>query len=260
MGSTTLPGIGAAADAPATRRNLHRRWLGCAAAALLAVLLAVLAGWLWRAHRSGVALERDGVRAPATITAVDLHNLGAGRIGGRITFDFVDADGVARSGDAVLDQRVRRFHVGQTVEVAYEPGRPGDAVVIGDGTDPAPLPWLVPAIGAAVLAGIALYAARGLRRTADVLRNHPWVEVSSRLVQVPIAAGASHALTMLELHGAPDDGRVLTSAVSLRTRPMADVAGRTWVAGDGRRFYVAATGGAPVVRVKRVRLTGVAAV
>src|SRR6478735_2335675 len=187
MSSAAL--TGAALDAPATRRNLRRRWMLCAAAALLAFALAGCALWLWRVHRDGVAAERAGERATATITAVDVQNLGSGRTGGRITFDFVDADGIAHSGTSLLDQRVRRYAVGDQVEVSYDHLRPTQATVIGDGTDPAPVPWPVAAIPAIAIAAIAVHAGRRLRRTTAVLRANPWVEVPSKLLQVPIAAG-----------------------------------------------------------------------
>ncbi len=245
---------GAAFDAPATRRNLRLRWILCAGAALLAVTLAAAALWLWDAHRNGVAAEAAGARATATITAVDVNNLGHARTGGQITFDFVDADGVAHTGTATLDQRIERYAVDQQIEVSYDHLRPAAVSVIGDGADPAPIPWLVALVPALVIAAIAVHAGRRLRRTAEVLRANPWVEVPSRLVQVPIAAGAAHALTMIELRGAPDDATVLATAVSFRARPMADLAGTTWVAGDDRRFYLAAPGGAPIVRAKRIRL------
>jgi hypothetical protein len=253
MSSAAL--TGAALDAPATRRNLRLRWMLCAAAALLAIALAGFAAWLWTAHRDGVAAERAGARATATITAVQVQNLGSGRTGGRITFDFVDAEGVAHSGTSLLDQRVRRYTVGELVEVSYDHLRPTQVTVIGDGTDPAPLPWPVAAIPALVVAAIAVHAGRRLLHTAAVLRTNPWVVVPSRLLQVPIAAGSAHALTMIELHGAPDDATVLATAVSFRARPMSDLVGTTWVAGDDRRFYLAAPGGSPIVRAKRIRLT-----
>ena len=88
-----------------------------------------------------------------------------------------------------------------------------------------------------------------------MLRANPWVEVPSKLLQVPIAAGDAHTLTMIELQGAPDDTTVLATAVSFRARPMSDLVGTTWVAGDDRRFYLAAPGGSPIVRAKRIRLT-----
>ncbi len=243
----------AAADAPATRRNLWRRRLWCAAGALVAALFAVLAVWLWSDHRSGVEAERAGARATATITEVDVQNLGGGRSGGRVHFEFTDDEGTAHDGDVLLDRRISRYQVGQRIEVSYPPADPSAAVVIGDGTDPAPLPWVIPAIGAAVVALLAAYGAWCVRRAHRVLRDNPWVEVPSRLVQVGVGAG--HALSLLELDGAPDDGKVLATAISWRTRPMADIARRTWVAGDDRHFYLAGLGGAPVVRAKRLRLT-----
>ena len=152
---------------------------------------------------------------------------------------------MAHTGTATLDQRIERYAVDQQIEVSYDHLRPAAVSVIGDGADPAPIPWLVALVPALVIAAIAVHAGRRLRRTAEVLRANPWVEVPSRLVQVPIAAGAAHALTMIELRGAPDDATVLATAVSFRARPMADLAGTTWVAGDDRRFYLAAPGGAP---------------
>lgn len=119
----------------------------------------------------------------------------------------------------------------------------------------AEIPWIAPTIAALVLAGIFVDLAVRQHRTTRVLRSEPWVEVASRLRQIPMGVRAANAMSILELHGAPDDGIVLATPAGVRARPMADLAGRTWVVGDGRRFYVAAAGGSPIVRVKRLRLT-----
>src|SRR6478752_7153497 len=52
-----------------------------------------------------------------------------------------------------------------------------------------PVPWLVPAFFTAVLAGIAVDMAVRLRRTTAVLTTNPWVEVDSKVRQVPFGPG-----------------------------------------------------------------------
>jgi hypothetical protein len=239
-----------ALDAPATRRCLRRRWLGCAALALGAILLVGLVAWL--RHADHDATERDGERATGTVETLEMRSIG-GHTSGTLGIRFADDDGISHLAEVPLDERIRRFAAGDAVEVAYPVGRPDDVVLVGI-TEQAPMPWIVPALGAAVLAAIAADVAVRLRRCTKVLARNPWVAVRSREIQVPLGPGGGGVMAVLELDGAPDDGLTLAVAASVRARPMADVAGDTWVAGDDRRFYLAAAGGAPVVRAKRVRL------
>lgn len=88
-----------------------------------------------------------------------------------------------------------------------------------------------------------------------MLRRNPWVEVPATLLEVPLAGGSRHAITLVELRRAPDEGRVLAASAMWRARPMIDLTPTAWVAGSGRHFIVAAVGGAPLVRAKRVRLS-----
>ena len=191
-----------ALDAPATRRCLRRRWLGCLALVLGAVLLVGLVGWLRHSDRNST--ERDGARATGTVESVEMRSIG-GHTSGSLTVRFVDDDGVARLATVPLDERIRRFAAGDQVELAYPLGRPDDIVLVGI-TEPVPMPWAVPALGAALLAGLAADVAVRLRRCARVLARNPWVAVRSREIQVPLGAGGGGVMAVLELHGAPDDG------------------------------------------------------
>ena len=247
----TVPstGFGAALDAPATRRCMRRRRMGGAAIVPVVAALVGLAVLLWRMDRDGVAADAGEVHVTAVIEAVEASGSGE-HSAGTMTLSFADAAGVDHQ-RVVAVTDVRLLRVGQDVDVAYDPDDPDDVAVV---SDPAPIPWFVPALGALVLACVGVDVAVRLRRTTAVLATNPWVEVTSKVLQIPLLAGPSNVVTMIELHGAPDDGVVLATAAGVRARPMADLAPRTWVAGDGHRFYLAAPGGAPVVRAKRIRL------
>ena len=80
------------------------------------------------------------------------------------------------------------------------------------------------------------------------LRDNPWVVADATVIERPVR--------MLQLRGAPEGGAVLGEPLSWRARTLAEFAPRAWVAGSDRRFLVAPPGGAPVLRLRRVRLIG----
>lgn len=120
------------------------------------------------------------------------------------------------------------------------------AIPDGEARDAWVLPWFFPLLLGATSIAIGAAALNRLRWINAVLRDNPWVVVESTPIERPIR--------MLQLHGAPEDGAALVEPLSGRRRAMADLVPQAWVAGDGRRFLVAAPGGSPVLRMRRVRL------
>jgi hypothetical protein len=114
-------------------------------------------------------------------------------------------------------------------------------------------PWEVPALfGAGLLAASAVAASR-LRWVRRTLHEHPWVVADARVVTATRSSTGGHrAERALRLSGAPDPRTVFAAAVGVRSPSMAGFEPEAWVAGTGRQFLVAAPGGAPILRVRRV--------
>jgi hypothetical protein len=106
-----------------------------------------------------------------------------------------------------------------------------------------------------VLVGAGARGVRRLRWTRGVLADNPWVAVASRVFEIAGSDSSTRpVLRVVELSGAPDEGAVFAGPVSGRL--MEDLAPVAWVAGSDRHFLVAAPGGAPVMRLKRIRIRG----
>ncbi len=248
---------GGASDAPATQRNLRRRWLFCGIVLLLGATLVGL-GFVLRATH-GDRLQATGQHTTATVDSVRLTRAGSGGgIFGSVTVRYTDQTGAAHSAELNVGHNAPRYAEGEPIEVVYDATNPGVVEVVGAAPVAAPLPWPMLIVLGAVVVAIGASLAGRLRWTARVLRANPWVEVEAHVLEVPLAGGSQHALTLVELHGAPDDGIVLAGAASWRARPMTAFTPRAWVAGSGRRFVIAARGGAPIVCAKRIRLKAAA--
>jgi hypothetical protein len=246
--------LGGAASAPRTRRSLRRKRFGCLVVACLGALL-VAGAVAMRVRQDDGRLQASGAHATATVDAVRLTRAGgAGGPSGFIDVHFVDGAGVTRQASINLGRVAPRYPVGQAVDVVYDAGNPAVVQVVGRPANAAAVPWpFLLGLGALALV-VAAATARRVRWQTRVLRANPWVEVPAHLLEVPLAGGTRHAITLVELQGAPDEGAVLAAAAMWRARPMVDLIPRAWVAGSDRRFIVAAVGGAPIVRAKRVQL------
>jgi hypothetical protein len=246
--------LGGAATAPRTRRSLRRKRLGCLMGACVGALL-VAGAVVMRVRQDDGHLQASGVRAVATVDDVRLtHAGGAGGPSGSIDIHFVDGTGTIRHAAINLGGVAPRYAPGEAVPVVYDAGDPSVVQVVGRPVNAAPMPW--PILLGLGLIGLVVAAAtaRRVRWQTRVLRANPWVEVPAHLLEVPVAGGTRHAITLVELRGAPDEGVVLAAAAMWRARPMVDLTPRAWVAGSDRRFIVAAVGGTPIVRAKRVQL------
>jgi hypothetical protein len=246
---------GGAVDAPRTRGNLRRRWLCCGVVLLLGATLIGL-GFALRATHNGDRLQTTGQRATATVDSIRLTRDGSGGgVSGYVTVRYTDQAGASHTVELNLGRSAPHHAEGEPIEVVYDTAHPEIVQVVGAAPDAAPLPWPMLIVLGAVFIAIGATLASRLRWLARVLRTNPWVEVESHVLEVPLGGGSQHALTLVELQGAPDEGAVLAGAASWRARPMNAFTPKAWVAGSDRRFVIAATGGAPMVRAKRIRLT-----
>ncbi|MCU1504244.1 MAG: hypothetical protein JWM12_3598 [Ilumatobacteraceae bacterium] len=216
----------------------------------------ILLGIAFRAEQNGDRLQTTGRRTTGTVQAIRLTRDGSGGgVSGYVTVRYADDVGDEHTAELNLGRSAPHHAVGEPIEVVYDPAHPARVQVVGAAPDAAPLPWPALVLLGMVAGAIAIGLAKRLRWTWRVLRANPWVEAGSRVLEVPLAGGSQHALTLVELRGAPDDGPTLAVAATWRARPMVAFTPKAWVAGSDRRFVIAAPGGAPMVRAKRVRLT-----
>ena len=198
------------------------------------------------ANRRARSDSGDERAATATVTAVSTSLGGTTGPNALVDYTFATPDGVVHAGRLALTRPSSRFVVGGEIDVTYPADDPSNAHVVGEVRDAWALPWFVPLLLGATSIAIGAAASNRLRWINAVLRDNPWVVAESTLIERPIR--------MLQLHGAPDDGAALVEPLSWRGRAMAELVPQAWVAGDGRRFLVAAPGGSPVLRMRRVRL------
>ena len=126
----------------------------------------------------------------------------------------------------------------------------GGVIVPTDGG----FPWIVPVLFGVALLLLAAVAAARLRWARRVLHEHPWVVADAQVVEaMRTSVRSTRAERVLRLSGAPDDTPVIAASVGLRAPTLAEFAPQAWVAGDGPQFLVAAPGGAPILRVRRLQ-------
>jgi hypothetical protein len=252
--SNTLP-LWRAADAPGTKRVMRHRWIAGGTIGVVGVALIVIGSLVRisdiRAHQA----ESTGRDPHAVVTRVVSQPGGRGPGSTILTVRFHDLSGVAHTGQLTLDRSAGGRAVGSTVTVEFDAHDPSRFSVVGEETGSAPIPWLVVSVLGVVMIGIAVVAATWLRWTSGVLRDNPWVVVESRVIERATSDDSRLILRVLELRGAPDE-HTLAMPLSWRAQSLDEFAPTAWVAGSGRRFVVAVSGGAGIHRFRRVRLIG----
>jgi hypothetical protein len=242
-----------ALDAPATRRWMRHRVIGAIAGVLLGGGL-VAGGLLVRATTGDpVQVGPTSREAMATITA--LRHLSNGLLGAtsHIIVTYRAEDGRDHTAEIDVGVPKPQYAAGVTVPVVYQKADFDAAQLEGVPTNP-PVPWVVPfglGVVGLVLGPLLFGRVWMIGRT---LRENPWVMVRSTLVEATAnPTGARRPVAVfLELDGAPDAEPVLAGPLPPRLVP--ELVPDAWVAGSGRRFVVAATGGAPLGRTQRARL------
>jgi hypothetical protein len=246
------PAISAPATAAAVRRSL------LIAAALLVVGVLCTAGGLllrWELNQSATALERDGVRTPGTITAVDSQPVGPSRqVNGSVTVSF-QANGVPQTVQLNMGTDVVLYQPNQAVTVMYDAANPSTAGIVGQSLSPtATVPWVLTlGLGLVlILAGVVM--ALLLRRTRRIVRSQPWVEVPAEVQEVRGTSGMQRQSTIVLVLRDPARRRaVIAETVGLR-RFGVDLEPVAWVAGgDDRRFVVSPAGGGRLIPVRHVK-------
>jgi hypothetical protein len=105
----------------------------------------------------------------------------------------------------------------------------------------------VPFAAGALLIVIAGWSLRSLLWITSILRRSPWVVAKSMVIEARLTVTAR----LLAIHDAPDDGQTLAAPIAWRSPPLVGMEPNVWVAGTGRRFIIAAPGGAPLLRARR---------
>ena len=237
-----------AVDAAPTRGYLRlRRTVGTVGIALGILLMVGSVALVIADHR---ARDAPGdTHANGTVTAVTSTVGGSTGPTSSVDYTFVVRDNgnaAVHTGHISLARPSAAYTVGAQIEITYPADRPDEAHVVGEVHDAWMLPWFVPLLLGVAALIVAIGALSRLRWITNVLTDNPWVLVEAALIERP--------MRMLQLHGAPSDGDVLAEALSWRSRDMHAMVPQAWVAGSGRRFLVAAPGGAPVLCVRRVRM------
>jgi xanthosine utilization system XapX-like protein len=217
-------------------------------------LVLVLAGLvLWELHRSSDTWVSDSVRTVGSITAVTATPRGSGGPSITIGVQFATPNGESHRGSIEVGRTSRLFSVGAPVDLVYDRADPSRVAVRGATPDTSQVPWSVPvAIGVGFLA-IGVVGARRVRWEARLLGDNPWVVAASEIVEMPQVFGARQRATRaLRLTGAPEMSTVVAAPAGIRSPAMVEFAPQAWVAGSGRRFVVAAPGGAPLLRMQRL--------
>jgi hypothetical protein len=245
-----------AVAAPATAAAVRRSTLIAAALLIVGVLCA--AGGLllrWELNQSATALEREGVRTPGTITAVDSLPVGPSRqMTGSVTVSF-QANGAAQTVQLNMGSDVVQYQPNQQVTVMYDAANPSVAGIVGQSLSPtATVPWVL-TLGfglVLVLAGVVM--ALLLRRTRRIVRSQPWIEVPAEVQEVLGTNGLQRQSTIVLVLRDPTRGRnVIAETVGLR-RFGVDLEPVAWAAGwDDKRFVVSPSGGGRLIPVRHVK-------
>ncbi|MCU1359493.1 MAG: hypothetical protein JWN99_782 [Ilumatobacteraceae bacterium] len=242
-----------AADAPGTHRWLRHRTIACTVATVIAVVL-IVGATVQRMTTGSQPVDARHRQTVATITGVDSHLPGSTGPTTSLTFSFRAEDGSAHSGRLAATRPSADFTVGAALAVVYDIDHPDSAQVVGRSADRATIPWFVPLALGLAFATVSLAAAQRLRWAARVVRDNPWVMAQSAKREMAVPGVRRYVLRTLVLCGAPDEGEVLAQPLSWRARALDQYVPSAWVAGSDRRFVVAAPGGAPLLRCRRVRL------
>jgi uncharacterized protein DUF3592 len=232
----------------ATRRSLRRRQLLAVLPALGAVLLLAVAGSVARHESRSRQLQRDGVQAPANVTAIDSRSVGRSRQpDGSITVRF-DVEGDPHEATIDVGDAVAGFQIGQQATVVYDADDPSHVEVLGLGAGRRGIPLWAPLLGAGVLAVMAAVAGRRAWRIGRVVRSAPWRPVPARLVEVAYTVGFRERARLVLALDAPSGRMVVAPSGLGRIDP--SFVPETWLAGvGGRRQVIAAPGGGHVLAV-----------
>lgn len=243
---------GVALDQPATRRGVARRF--GFAAGLVAATLALAAGAvsIAGADRAANAVQRDGVRTPATVTAITTQPSGRGQFPvGTATVTFA-VDGRPRTADIYLSTRISDVHQGDPVAVVYDPADPSHAELQGVRSSGRGVPFVPVAFVGALVAIMAVVATRHALAVRRILADHPWRTVPARVERVPVAGGRRPGSKVVVELDRPAGPAVVETIGLNRIDP--GIEPEAWVAGapDGR-LVLALPGGGHLTYVRPVR-------
>lgn len=235
---------------PATRRSLRRRWLLVLAPVLIAGGLLGLCGWRVRADSRADAVRRHGVATDALVVAVDAQPVGRARTAAGSIRVRLLAAGASTEASIYVGPAVRQYQPGQHVRVVYDPSDPTRAEIAGSASSRRGVPAAVLVGAAALLLVMAMVAGRHARQIGQIVRHHPWVALSTRLVQVSQVIGFRPGSRTEAVLDAPT-GALVVEPIGLN-RLDATFAPTSWVAGPGnQRMVLAPPGGGHLVLVRR---------
>ncbi len=245
-----------AADAPSTRRVVRRRRIVCTAVIGLGVALVVIGLVIRTSDADQQRRDSSGRDTNAVVTQVVQHSGGTGPTSSLATVTFHTADGVEHSAVLTRARAATPYHPGSVVTVLYDAQNPTHVSILGEPFASGLIPWFVPLLAGILLLFLGVGGASWLRWATRVLDENPWVSVASTVIEKPMRDGGRRVIMrMLELKGAPDTS-TLAAPIGWRERALDELSPVAWVAGSDRRFLVAAPGGAPLRRFRRVRLIG----
>jgi hypothetical protein len=231
-----------------TRRGVRRRLLGGAAllsaGILLVVAFGMAAGYVATANQRIV--ER-GAKVSGVVTAVYKNR----------KHDYGSIDVSYAAGDRPLVGRVdvqsdlRRFTVGQRVDVYYDRATPTRMTITGIDNQPRWSGWLIAAflvIGAFLIIAASVYLV-SWSRSRGVLARSPWYEVHGQMSMT------TDNRLMARIDGL---GIFRSPSISVRLQGLPPKEGvwtttdTVWIAGPvGRRAVLAMPGGGSLLRLQR---------
>jgi hypothetical protein len=212
------------------------------------VVLLIAAAVSWNGGRDNANART--ARSPGVVSAITALPVGRGRaLSGSITVDF---EGGATRASVAVGTDVRKYSIGQSVTVRFQPDRPTNASVVG--SPGRSTGWIVSAVFGVFIVGAMGWAARHLRRLRHVLERHPWQARPARIAEIPVRVGMRmRAQIVVVLWDPTDEQESIVSPAGIR-RVNPGFQPVTWLCGDvaDGPVAIAPPGGRPPLLARSV--------